>query len=131
MAADPAAVVRRLWVLPWALLLRAAVVAAAAAQAANADQRRILTAGTAPAAGRPLVVPSILAADFGHLVRDARAAERAGCSWLHVDVCDGVFVPGSLTLGPQAVSNGQAGGEAGRRRGRRGQRLAAAGFLSG
>lgn len=56
---------------------------------------------------RPAVVmPSILAADFGHLAAEARDCESFGAQWLHVDVCDGgkKWCPGALTLGPQAVA---------------------------
>jgi ribulose-phosphate 3-epimerase len=46
----------------------------------------------------PVVVPSLLRCDFGHLADEVRRLETAGVSALHLDVMDGHFVP-NLTYG--------------------------------
>jgi len=49
------------------------------------------------------IAPSMLSADFGHLV-EAIDLISSETSWLHIDVMDGHFVP-NLTIGPPVVAS--------------------------
>lgn len=41
----------------------------------------------------PLVAPSLLSSDFGHLNKDIDMINRSEADWFHLDIMDGVFVP--------------------------------------
>jgi len=42
---------------------------------------------------KPIIAPSILAADFANLQREVLMLNESQADWIHVDVMDGIFVP--------------------------------------
>jgi ribulose-phosphate 3-epimerase len=54
--------------------------------------------------GDPLVLPSVLSADFAALAASIAPLEDAGAPALHLDVMDGHFVP-NITFGPPLVKS--------------------------
>lgn len=47
---------------------------------------------------RPVIAPSILAADFANLQREVEMINHSQADWIHVDIMDGVFVP-NISMG--------------------------------
>lgn len=51
---------------------------------------------------KPLIAPSILAADFANLEREIKMINESEADWIHVDIMDGVFVP-NISMGVPVV----------------------------
>jgi ribulose-phosphate 3-epimerase len=56
-----------------------------------------------PKAGTIEIVPSVLAADFGHLAAEVAEVEAAGIRMVQFDIMDGHFVP-NISFGPPVVA---------------------------
>lgn len=51
---------------------------------------------------KPIIAPSILAADFANLEREVKMINDSEADWIHIDIMDGVFVP-NISMGLPVV----------------------------
>lgn len=51
----------------------------------------------------PIIAPSILNADYGHLADEINMLNESDADWIHLDVMDGMFVP-NISFGMPIVS---------------------------
>ena len=50
----------------------------------------------------PIIAPSILNADYGHLANEIQMLNQSEAEWIHLDVMDGMFVP-NISFGTPIV----------------------------
>lgn len=51
---------------------------------------------------KPIIAPSILAADFANLESEIKMINESAADWVHIDIMDGVFVP-NISMGVPVV----------------------------
>lgn len=66
-------------------------------------EKTIMDYAQQTANGEIIILPSLLAADFGYLADGVRQADDAGADGLHLDIMDAHFVP-NLSMGPDVVA---------------------------